>query len=332
MTAPAGGARVSRGPLVAVIALGVGLLLAPAVFGMFTAAPLGAEMIDDFRTFMDADELAAFDDHLGTIGGAVGDLEEVVLPHLRAGPAGPVEQLPATTRLVDRWPTIRSDMTAMLDDIGANVGNFAAVDALPPFDLFPWFFVLPGLLAVGLGAGALRAGPTGAGRLTAGLAVLGVALVAAPAVFGMFTRAPRGGEMIDDLRPLMTRERVTTIQDYFVTLGAAEGELRTRVLPALEDTGVEPDEAAPSAGQFVRAWPTIAADMAPMVGAMSDNLDNFAAIDGLPPFALFPWFFVAPGVLLVGLAAGAARPLRPAGSTRGADDQPRPHLHTEGSR
>lgn len=313
---PTGG--LSRGLLVAAAVLGAGLLLAPAVFGMFTAAPLGAEMIDDFRPFMDTGELAIFDDHLGTIGAAVADLDEVVLPRLRAGPARPTDGLRATARLLDRWPTIRSDMTAMLDDIGANVDNFAAVDALPPFDLFPWFFVVPGLLVVGLAGGALRAGPTGARRLTVALALTGIALVAAPAVFGMFTRAPRGGEMIDDLRPLMTRERVTTVQDYFVTLGAAEGELRTRVLPALEDTGAEPDEAAPSAREFVGMWPTIAADMAPMVGAMSDNLDNFAAIDGLPPFALFPWFFVTPGVLLIGLAAGATLP--------------RPQPHTEGSR
>jgi hypothetical protein len=42
-----------------------------------------------------------------------------------------------------------------------------------------------------------------------------------------------------------------------------------------------------------------------MIGAMSDNVDNLAGIDALPPFWLFPWFFVLPGVLagLLGVSA-----------------------------
>ena len=56
-----------------------------------------------------------------------------------------------------------------------------------------------------------------------------------------------------------------------------------------------------------RQWPAIAGDMAPMIGAMSDNVGNFAAVAALPPFGLFPWFFVAPGLLLLGLAFAARR-------------------------
>ncbi len=335
-----------RGPLVAAIALGIGLALAPAVFGMFTAAPLGGQMIEDFRPFMDPGELAAFDDHLGTVGGAADDLRGSILPRLEsagtAAPDGLSERFPATATFLERWPAIRTEMSAMLDDIGANVDNFRAVDALPPFDLFPWFFVAPGLLTVGLAALALRGAPSNGRRPTAALAVTGVALIAAPAVFGMFARAPQGGRMIDDLRPLMTRQQVTSVQGHFVTLGAAEGELRTQVLPALDAAGAAPREVAPDATAFIDAWPGIAADMAPMVGAMGDNLDNFAALDGLPPFALFPWFFVAPGILLIGLAAGAAAPLigRPSLDKGVGTDGPvpadsvdpdRPSIHMEGS-
>ena len=39
-----------------------------------------------------------------------------------------------------------------------------------------------------------------------------------------------------------------------------------------------------------------------MIGAMSDNVDNYQAISGLPAFGLFPWFFVLPGLLIAGLA------------------------------
>jgi hypothetical protein len=40
---------------------------------------------------------------------------------------------------------------------------------------------------------------------------------------------------------------------------------------------------------------------------MADNLDNFAAVDALPPFALFPWFFVIPGVLITGFGLWSLR-------------------------
>jgi len=39
-----------------------------------------------------------------------------------------------------------------------------------------------------------------------------------------------------------------------------------------------------------------------MIGAMSDNVDNYDAIKSLPSFKLFPWFFVVPGLLIIGLA------------------------------
>jgi len=36
---------------------------------------------------------------------------------------------------------------------------------------------------------------------------LGIAVAAAPVAFQMFDRAPKGADMIDDFRPMMTRER-----------------------------------------------------------------------------------------------------------------------------
>lgn len=41
---------------------------------------------------------------------------------------------------------------------------------------------------------------------------------------------------------------------------------------------------------------------APLVTTMQANVDNFNQADSLPPMNLFPWFFVVPGLLLVGLS------------------------------
>ena len=114
--------------------------------------------------------------------------------------------------------------------------------------------------------------------------------------------------MIDDFRPLMTTQKVTRVQGYFLTIGAAEGQLRNEAFPA---SGGAASTEPPDVARFSRDWPTISRDMAPMIGTMADNVDNFAAVDALPPFSLFPWFFVIPGLLVIGLAfVGGPSPAR----------------------
>ena len=38
-----------------------------------------------------------------------------------------------------------------MDEVQGNLGNYQAVAALPSFTLFPWFFVIPGVLIAGCG-------------------------------------------------------------------------------------------------------------------------------------------------------------------------------------
>lgn len=294
-----------RRPLIVVLAIGIGLVAAPAIFQMFTRAPAGGRMIDDFRPFMTAERLGEFEEHLETIDAAHAETLELARDH-DLDPDELTERFGEVATFADEWPGILDEMGGMLDDIQDNVDNFEAVDALPPFALFPWFFVLPGLLLAGFSAWALRTGGPAPGLRWA-LVALGVGLVAAPAVFGMFTRAPQGAEMIEAFRPIMTSERVTEMQGDFLVLAAAEGELRTDVAPFVSEEGGDLAEDYPDIAAFVERWPRISADMAPMVGAMSDNLEAFRGIAALPPFWLFPWFFVLPGVLVAALALAAGR-------------------------
>jgi hypothetical protein len=131
-------------------------------------------------------------------------------------------------------------------------------------------------------------------------------LVAAPFAFQMFTRAPGGADMIADFQPFMTHEKVAQIQGYFLTIGAGEGQARLDLEPALA-AGADVDALA----TWHREWPRIAATMAPMIGAMSDNVDNYLGVAAMPPFGLFPWFFVVPGVLVVGLVLLRPRAVHP---------------------
>jgi hypothetical protein len=301
--------RRKRWLLGAIVVLGFGLIAAPAIFQMFDRAPAGGQMIDEFRPFMTKAEIEKLRGFLATIDAAAAESKEKVDPAaaqaLGLDRAGYEQQLVYLTAFEREYAAIDADMTDMLDKMDANLDGFAGVDALPPFPLFPWFFVIPGVLIAGFGVVALvalRRGRSGRGALVA-LVVLGVGLLAAPFVFQMFSRAPGGGQMIDDFRSLMTREKVTTTQGYFVTIGVGEGELRTRAVPA---AGLAPG-AAPAVERFNREWPRINREMAPVVGVMADNVDNYEAVDALPPFPLFPWFFVIPGVLVAVLAGVALR-------------------------
>ena len=303
------GMGTGRRALIAIAVLGVGVAAAPAIFQMFERAPQGKDMIDAFRPYMTDAQVAKFRGFLDEIGDAHAEAIETIDPAAAAGlgldPTSYAEKAQLLATFEREWPTIDADMSDMLDRMDANVGNFGSVDALPPFDLFPWFFVIPGVLIAGVAIAALvirrRGGRVRALVVVAG--ILGLGLVAAPAIFQMFDRAPDGGQMIDDFRPLMTKTKVRTIQGYFITLGNGEADLRNVAVPAAGLSAAE----APAAARFGADWPRINREMAPMVGVMADNVDNYEAVDSLPPFPLFPWFFVIPGVLIAAFAVAAWR-------------------------
>ena len=96
------------------------------------------------------------------------------------------------------------------------------------------------------------------------------------------------------------------MQGYFITMGAAEGQMRTQAAELAADAGLGAND-YPAITEFSAQWPTIVVDFNPMVATMSDNVDNFAAVDALPSFALFPWFFVGPGTMVAALAAFSLR-------------------------
>ena len=308
-------------PMLAALIVGVGLVLAPVAFQMFTRAPKGRDMIDGFRPYMNEQTIGGFQQDMATIGEAADELV-AVRAELRASGLDDTEidaRLPLLATFEQQWPAIDADMGDMLATMRDDIGDFEAVDALPSFDLFPWFFVVPGLLIAGAaGVGLVRARR---GRSTTvevlALVVLGAGVVLAPVAFQMFERAPKGGDMIDDFRPLMTEAKVRQIQGYFVVLGGAEGTVRTQALPLLAtQAGESPEQVLdryPAVAEWGETWPGTSASMAPMIGAMADNLDNYAAVVALPPFPLFPWFFVVPGLLVVVFAGLGWRDRRPRG-------------------
>jgi hypothetical protein len=275
--------------LVVIAVLGIALIAAPAVFQMFTRAPQGASVIAEFKPFMTEQRLDGFHTDIAQIDAAVRGIDAAKIPAAQSN---------ATYRdFAQQWPGIHADMSDLLDTVSANRGNYDAVAALPSFTLFPWFFVIPGVLIAGVAGFALRR-PRARRAARIALAALGIGLVLAPAVFQMFTRAPKGGNMMTAFKDLETTHKVETIQGYFATMAVGQGAIRLDIEPALRAAGTD----LPAVTVLDRDWVHILNDMTPMIGAMSDNVDNYQAIAALPPFPLFPYFFVIPGVIVIGLA------------------------------
>jgi hypothetical protein len=295
--------------LVVAAVIGVALALAPVAFQMFSRAPKGGTMIDGFKPYMTTERIERFRADLVTI-----DHAHAEAVRLRTTfPTSSAATSPRLNAFIEQWPAIDADMSSMLATMQANIGHYDGVAALPPFVLFPWFFVAPGLIIAALALRSLRAerrGRSVRGRWIP-LLVVALGVFAAPAIFQMYSRAPGGSAMIDDFKPFMTRAKVTQIQGYFLTIGSGEGDLRKTVVPELTGDGRVRVGDINGITTLDQQWPTISGGMAPMIGAMSDNVGNFDAVVAMPPFWLFPWFFVVPGLLVAALAV-AARHEQPA--------------------
>jgi hypothetical protein len=288
--------------------IGLGLAAAPLLFGMFDRGPQGAVMMREFKPFMTDARLSGFQQHIRDIDAGVREAAGPVAAELEGTGAAARQRygarFPSFAQFEDDWGPIDADMTSLLDTIQANAGNYQAVAALPSFELFPWFFVVPGLLVLALALVALAApGSSRAARWA--LVAVGIGLVVAPFAFQMFDRAPKGGRMMTAFKTIETRKKVETMQGYFGTIAVGQGSLRLEIVPALRRSGLSAPEIArrfPDVSTLNRRWVAILNDLTPMIGAMSDNVDNYEAISALPPFPLFPWFFVVPGLSIVGLA------------------------------
>jgi hypothetical protein len=297
----------------------------PFAFNMFSKTPQGAVMIAQFKPFMTTARLDGFQTDLKEINAGVRQSDSSVAAYLNGGtvnrPAFDAAY-PTFSDFNQQWPAIDQKMTSLMNQVQGNLGNYLAVAALPSFKLFPFFFVLPGLLILGFAVMALRSPRRrGWGRWV--LVALGVGLIAAPGIFQMFQRAPKGGQMMTAFKTIETTDNVQQIQGFFGTMAEGQGAIRLELVPALHQTGLDAAQISskfPAVASLDAHWVHILNDMTPMIGAMSDNVPRYQAIASLPPFPLFPWFFVLPGVIVVGLAlaAGPGRKGLPAGGADGA--------------
>lgn len=314
-----------RWPLLLVLALGAALIALPAATKMFERAPQGAKMIDAFAPYMTAERLASFQRDVREVDEyateALTTAPRIFVPGV-SDPQQRQQQFltrsPQVALFSQQWPDVHGTFTRLLGTIQGNKANYDAVAALPSFTLFPWFFVVPGVLLIVLALAGLLLGrrrPASWIPLRRATIALGVGLVLAPVAFQMFTRAPQGGRMVDAFRTIETRRTVQTVQGHFGTIAVGQGAIRTELVPRLQARGwsdARLRQQLPASMRLQRRWTAILNNLTPMIGVMSDNVVNYRAVAALPPFPLFPWLFVVPGLLAIALALLAGRRPQPA--------------------
>jgi hypothetical protein len=283
---------------------------------MFDGTPKGARMITAFEPYMRPARLASYDLDVRQLREGFGEASSKAPALLspRAPAAAAKRQLeasePQLTQFESQWPHVEATLTGLLGTIQANRGNYEAAAALPRFTLFPWFLIVPGAILIALAAGALVA-PGAWGKLPWAVVALGLALMIAPLAFQMFTRAPKGAQMVRAFRTVETRSLVTGIQNDFATITTGEGAVSGELVPALEAHGLSAtqiDRRLPAVALLERRWVGILQDLTPLIGVMSNNVTNYQAVAALPAFGIFPWLFLLSGVVVVALGATGARP------------------------
>jgi hypothetical protein len=119
--------------------------------------------------------------------------------------------------------------------------------------------------------------------------------------------------MMTAFKTIETTQNVQEIQGFFGEMAEGQGAIRLEIVPSLEKSGLTSAQISakfPAVVALDGHWVHILNDMTPMIGAMSDNVANYQAIASLPPFPLFPWFFVLPGLIVGGLAVAAGSGVR----------------------
>jgi hypothetical protein len=70
------------------------------------------------------------------------------LPQMEQTMSGFTAMMAANVTTFKNVPPGLDHYKPLVDTMQANVGNYAAIDALPSMKTFPWFFIIPGLIAL----------------------------------------------------------------------------------------------------------------------------------------------------------------------------------------
>ncbi len=296
--------RQRRAPAVALLILGVLLVLGPIAGGMFAKVASGNQLIDEFEPHLEADALARDEVDLDVLRRGAAAIDQVAIEA-----QVPEGEFPGVDEYRRTAPAIDARASELLDRIVSAEPDYRRVAGVGGFDRVPFLIVLGGIASVA-GACVLLGGSRTRSRAAAGVVVLAsVALIAYPLLSDLPSGTRAGERMLNTLEPVMTAGHVRQLQGDFVGLVNVVGELDTgfRSVP-------QAGPAAADIAALVDQWPKISSDLATLVGALNDNLDNYEDLHdldgitgrvGVSGLAALPWLLVALGLVSASCAIAA---------------------------
>ena len=296
--------RRPKAPAVALLLFGVLLVVGPIVGGLFSKVASGKQMIDRFAPHMEADALARYHTDLATLRQAAGAVDIIY-----AAQAVAPGRFPGLDAYRSQAGAIDQRASGLLDQVTRAEPDYRRTAEIGGLDRIPFLVVLFGIVAI-YGSCVLLFGARRRARPAVALVLLAsVALAVYPFVSDLHRGTTAGQRMLHSFAPFMRHGEVRQLQDDFVVLVTAVGELDTS-FRAVPQSG--PPAAA--VGALVDGWPKISSDLASLVGTINDNIGNFNALGdlntltrrvGVSGLQGFPWLLVGAGVLGATLAVAA---------------------------
>ncbi len=291
-------------------------LIAVAVFrNLFAVGPAFESMIEDFRPWLTDESIATLRADIGGLEGAVVEFQTGLAPALAAqlgmSPeefgALIAEEFPAVATGMATVPEAAGSFSGIIDLLDAQQENFASADAIPTNDLpattVPWGMAIAGAAAIAIGV-LMAMGKGRAGAIAA--LVLGLLLVAASLVLTLLDKAQGADDLNAALKPVYNAEMVAGASGAVQVIGAMGNEMSAQMLPGLgamlgmSEAEVQTflAEGFPAIAGAMAGLPDAMGRFTGMIGAFSDNLDNY---DTLRPVAFVPivWVLIAAGGLLL---------------------------------
>jgi hypothetical protein len=287
--------RQRRAPAVVLLVLGVLLVVGPIAGGLFAKVASGNQLIDEFEPHLEADALARYDEDLAILRrGAVAVDATAVAQQVPAG------RFPRIDEYRERSGAIDQRASDLLDRVASAEPDYRKVADVGGFDRVPFLLVVGGLASV-YGACVLLGGQRSRARGAAAVVVLAAAALVGYPLLSSLPSGTRAGErMLNTLEPVMTPQQVRVLQDDFVVLVQAVGELDTG-FRAIAQSG----PAAADIAALVDQWPRVSSDLATLVGDLNDNIASYnhlASLDsttsaiGVSGLAALPWALVGLGL------------------------------------
>jgi len=149
-----------------VLVIGLALVIAPFALGMPGKTAAGQRMLNDFHPLMQPASVATTVDYMDNVFAPLGKVTPMLNDQtvarfqgygqgiakmnvpvaMKQDFAGLIGMMAANTKIFARVPAGLTWYHPLVTTMQGNVSDYQSVNSLPNFNLFTWFFVIPGLL------------------------------------------------------------------------------------------------------------------------------------------------------------------------------------------